>query len=77
MSARVAEGTVVSLDQVLWEMWKSSDLPEGYRVEIIEENLTVSPTGGSRHFTVNRAVLGEGPAKGFVIGPGITGERRG
>ncbi|MEU9043164.1 MULTISPECIES: Uma2 family endonuclease [unclassified Kitasatospora] len=58
MSALVAEGTIVNLDQVLWDMWKSSDVPEGYRVEIIEENLTVSPTGGSRHFTINRAVLG-------------------
>ncbi|WP_317620056.1 Uma2 family endonuclease [Streptomyces sp. CBMA156] len=47
----------MDLDQVLWEIWKSSDLPEGYRMEIIEENLAVSPTGGSRHFSINREVL--------------------
>ncbi|MFF2617543.1 Uma2 family endonuclease [Kitasatospora sp. NPDC058046] len=44
----------MDLDQALWEMWKSMDVPQGYRVEIIEEKLTVSPTGGTRHFTVNR-----------------------
>ncbi|MFI9360042.1 Uma2 family endonuclease [Kitasatospora sp. NPDC053057] len=57
MSALATEVTVVNLDQVLWEVWKSSDLPEGYRLEIIEETLAVSPTGNSRHFDVNNRVL--------------------
>ncbi|MFB7911443.1 Uma2 family endonuclease [Kitasatospora sp. NPDC056076] len=58
MSALVAEVTVVDRDQVLWEMWKSSDEFEGYRVEILdEEGLTVSPTGNSRHARINRRLL--------------------
>ncbi|MFD7455056.1 Uma2 family endonuclease [Kitasatospora sp. NPDC059827] len=47
----------MNLDQVLWDVWKSSELPEGYRLEIIEETLAVSPTGSSRHFDVNNRVL--------------------
>ncbi|MFF2142001.1 Uma2 family endonuclease [Kitasatospora sp. NPDC058190] len=44
----------MNLDQVLWQAWKSMDVPEGFRAEIIEGTITLSPTGGTRHFTVNR-----------------------
>ncbi|MEU4118273.1 Uma2 family endonuclease [Kitasatospora sp. NPDC028055] len=44
----------MNLDQVLWQAWKSMDVPEGFRAEIIEGTITLSPTGGARHFTVNR-----------------------
>ncbi|MER7579797.1 Uma2 family endonuclease [Kitasatospora sp. NPDC097691] len=54
MSALVAEETVVNLDQLLWQAWKSMDVPDGFRAEIIEGTITLSPTGGVRHFTVNR-----------------------
>lgn len=55
MSVLVAERTVaVNLDQLLWQAWKSMDVPEGFRAEIIEGTITLSPTGGNRHFTVNR-----------------------
>ncbi|MFH8379897.1 Uma2 family endonuclease [Kitasatospora sp. NPDC018058] len=54
MSALVSEVTVVNLDQVLWQAWKSMDVPEGFRAEIIEGTITLSPTGETRHFTVNR-----------------------
>jgi Uma2 family endonuclease len=37
------------LDQVLWQAWKAMDLPEGYRAEIIEGSIEVSPTGRLRH----------------------------
>jgi Uma2 family endonuclease len=57
MSALAAEETDVNLDQALWEMWKSMDVPEGFRVEIIEGGFEVSPTGSSRHFDVNNLVL--------------------
>ncbi|MFG2845680.1 Uma2 family endonuclease [Kitasatospora sp. NPDC048296] len=57
MSALVAEATVVNLDQVLWQAWKSMDAPEGFHAEIIEGAITLSPTGGTRHFIVNRQVL--------------------
>ncbi|SOB82838.1 Uma2 family endonuclease [Streptomyces sp. 1331.2] len=129
MSAVVAEVAVVNLDQLPWQAWKSMDVPEGFRAEIIEGAITLSPTDGVRHFTVNRRLgqdlydylkgtgyapgqdgnviaglkvlipdvfvapndvdeiehpegvgvlaIPEGPAKGFVIGPEITGERRG
>lgn len=51
----IAERTVaVNLDQVLWQAWKSMDVPEGFRAEIIEGTIALSPTGGTRHFTVNR-----------------------
>ncbi|MBV2152729.1 Uma2 family endonuclease [Kitasatospora sp. SUK 42] len=63
MSALVAERAVaertvaVNLDQVLWQVWKSLDVPEGFRAEIIEGTITLSPTGSSRHFDVNNRVL--------------------
>ncbi|MFJ9447774.1 Uma2 family endonuclease [Kitasatospora sp. NPDC101235] len=44
----------MNLDQLLWQAWKSMDVPEGFRAEIIEGTITLSPTGGTRHFTVNR-----------------------
>ncbi|WPO73274.1 Uma2 family endonuclease [Streptomyces sp. KN37] len=37
------------LDEVLWRAWKAMDLPEGYRAEIIEGAIEVSPTGRRRH----------------------------
>lgn len=43
------------LDQVLWQAWKALKLPEGYRAEIIERAIEVSPTGRRRHAVlVNR-----------------------
>ncbi|MER7755788.1 Uma2 family endonuclease [Kitasatospora sp. NPDC097643] len=53
----VVEETVVNLDQQLWQAWKSMDVPEGFRAEIIEGTITLSPTGSSRHFDVNNRVL--------------------
>ncbi|WP_343299688.1 Uma2 family endonuclease [Streptomyces sp. 5-6(2022)] len=38
-----------SLDEVLWQAWKAMELPEGYRAEIVEEFIEVSPTGRRRH----------------------------
>ncbi|MFI2431254.1 hypothetical protein [Streptomyces sp. NPDC018693] len=32
------------LDDVLWRAWKAMELPEGYRAEIIEGAIEVSPT---------------------------------
>lgn len=54
MSVLVVEETVVSLDQMLWQAWMSMDVPEGFRAEIIEGTITLSPTGGTRHFSINR-----------------------
>ncbi|MEV7600638.1 Uma2 family endonuclease [Kitasatospora sp. NPDC089797] len=54
MSVLVVEETVVNLDQQLWRAWKSMDVPEGFRAEIIEGTITLSPTGGVRHFSVDR-----------------------
>ncbi|WP_413807558.1 Uma2 family endonuclease [Streptomyces sp. OE57] len=45
----VAGQEAVSLDEVLWQAWKAMELPEGYRAEIIEEFIEVSPTGRRRH----------------------------
>ncbi|MEV7021741.1 Uma2 family endonuclease [Kitasatospora sp. NPDC093558] len=47
----------MNLDQQLWQAWKSMDVPEGFRAEIIEGTITLSPTGSSRHFDVNNRVL--------------------
>ncbi|MGW2377076.1 MULTISPECIES: Uma2 family endonuclease [Kitasatospora] len=44
-------------DQRLWNLWKSMDVPEGFRAEIIEGAITLSPTSGTRHFRINRQVL--------------------
>ena len=42
------------LDEVLWQAWKAMELPEGYRAEIIEGAIEVSPTGRYSHTeTVN------------------------
>ncbi|MBV7697104.1 Uma2 family endonuclease [Streptomyces sp. TRM70350] len=40
---------VSDLDEVLWQAWKAMDLPEGYRAEIIEGTIELSPTGRRRH----------------------------
>lgn len=40
------------LDEVLWDAWKAMELPEGYRAEIIEGSIEVSPTGRRRHAVV-------------------------
>ncbi|MEU2333311.1 Uma2 family endonuclease [Streptomyces sp. NPDC013172] len=37
------------LDEVLWQAWKAMELPEGYRAEIIEGAIEVSPTGCYSH----------------------------
>ncbi|MGK4583002.1 Uma2 family endonuclease [Kitasatospora sp. HPMI-4] len=37
------------LDEVLWQAWKTLDLPEGYRAEIVEGFIEVSPTGRRGH----------------------------
>ncbi|MFD7135268.1 Uma2 family endonuclease [Streptomyces sp. NPDC059894] len=37
------------LDEVLWQAWKAMELPEGYRAEIIEGAIEVSPTGRYSH----------------------------
>lgn len=42
----------VTLDEVLWQAWKAMELPEGYRAEIIEEFIEVSPTGRRRHTVI-------------------------
>lgn len=51
----VADKPGSELDEVLWQAWKAMDLPEGYRAEIIEGAIEVSPTGRLRHgILVNR-----------------------
>ncbi|MCX4550450.1 Uma2 family endonuclease [Streptomyces sp. NBC_01387] len=49
VSPAVDEYPVSDLDEVLWQAWKAMDLPEGYRAEIIEGSIEVSPTGRRRH----------------------------
>lgn len=38
-----------SLDEVVWQAWKAMELPEGYRAEIIEGAIEVSPPGRYSH----------------------------
>lgn len=40
------------LDEVVWQAWKAMELPEGYRAEIIEGAIEVSPTGRLSHARV-------------------------
>ncbi|MFF4384106.1 hypothetical protein [Kitasatospora sp. NPDC001547] len=92
MSALVAERTVaVNLDQSLWQAWESVDVPEGFRAEIVDDHddggavtVLTDPDAGRRDCTSStrapygkEAVIPERPARGFVVGPGITGELRG
>ncbi|MER6960864.1 Uma2 family endonuclease [Streptomyces sp. NPDC000618] len=37
------------LDEVVWQAWEAMELPEGYRAEIIEGAIEVSPTGRLSH----------------------------
>ncbi|MEU2712544.1 Uma2 family endonuclease [Streptomyces sp. NPDC007205] len=60
------------LDDVLWQAWKAMELPEGYRAEIIEGAIEVSPTGRLSHAQIiNRLrnglvrFLGEGQYAAF------------
>jgi hypothetical protein len=39
-------------EEGLWQVWKAMDLPEGYRAEIIEGAIEVSPTGRFAHAQV-------------------------
>ena len=51
----VVENEPVSeLDEILWRTWKAMDLPEGYRAEIIEGSIEVSPTGRRHGVLINR-----------------------
>ncbi|MEV4434030.1 Uma2 family endonuclease [Streptomyces sp. NPDC049585] len=43
------EEPVSDLDEFLWQTWKAMVPPEGYRAEIIEGSIEVSPTGRRRH----------------------------
>lgn len=43
------DNPVSGLDEVLWRAWKAMELPEGYRAEIIEGAIEMSPTGRRRH----------------------------
>ncbi|GAA1391807.1 hypothetical protein GCM10009639_22200 [Kitasatospora putterlickiae] len=47
----------MDLDQALWQVWKAMEVPEGFRAELIEGAIEMSPTGGTRHFNVNRRVF--------------------
>lgn len=49
MTVLADEETAVDLDEALWEVWKAIDVPEGFRVEIIEGSIEMSPTGRLRH----------------------------
>ncbi|MFP3991940.1 Uma2 family endonuclease [Streptomyces sp. E11-3] len=49
VSPAADDSPVPDLDEVLWQAWKSLELPEGYRAEIIEGSIEVSPTGRRRH----------------------------
>ncbi|GAA3833063.1 Uma2 family endonuclease [Streptomyces phyllanthi] len=44
------------LDEVLWQAWKAMELPEGYRAEIIEGAIEVSPTGRLTHAQITNRV---------------------
>ncbi|MFJ5547841.1 Uma2 family endonuclease [Streptomyces sp. NPDC093225] len=44
-----AESPHDGLDEVLWQAWRAMELPEGYRAEIIEGFIEVSPTGRYSH----------------------------
>lgn len=53
MSEAQAESLNVSdPDEGLWQVWKAMELPEGYRAEIIEGAIEVSPTGRFAHAQV-------------------------
>ncbi|WFB08634.1 Uma2 family endonuclease [Streptomyces sp. LX-29] len=44
-----------TLDEALWQAWRTLELPEGFHAEIVEEFIEVSPTGSSSHgLVVNR-----------------------
>jgi Uma2 family endonuclease len=48
-----AKGSKPGFDEIVWQAWKSLELPEGYRAEIIEGAIEVSPTGSKRHSKVS------------------------
>ncbi|MFF2039591.1 Uma2 family endonuclease [Kitasatospora sp. NPDC058170] len=57
MTVLVTEETVVDLDQALWQVWKEMEVPAGFRAEIIEGAIEMSPTGGTCHMTINRRFM--------------------
>ncbi|MGW6060583.1 Uma2 family endonuclease [Streptomyces sp. NPDC055189] len=66
--ARAYETGLAEQDEVLWQAWKAMELPEGYRAEIIEGAIELSPTGRIAHAqTVNR--LRDAMALALAAGP--------
>ncbi|MFD4502012.1 Uma2 family endonuclease [Streptomyces sp. NPDC058457] len=53
-SADIVNGP--DLDEVLWQAWKAMELPEGYRAEIIEGAIEVSPTARRSHMQIANRV---------------------
>ena len=45
-----------SLDEALWQVWKAMDPPEGYRAEIIEGAIELSPTARRSHMLIANRV---------------------
>ncbi|WP_228023228.1 Uma2 family endonuclease [Streptomyces acidicola] len=75
--------SISQLDEVVWEVWKAIELPEGYRAEIIEGAIEVSPIGRLAHArVVNRLrnallrFLGEGQYASYQ-GMDVIHQRRG
>ncbi|MFF4520280.1 Uma2 family endonuclease [Streptomyces bluensis] len=75
--------SISQLDEVVWEVWKAIELPEGYRAEIIEGAIEVSPIGRLAHArVVNRLraallrFLGEGQYASYQ-GMNVIHQRRG
>ncbi|MFH8562713.1 Uma2 family endonuclease [Streptomyces sp. NPDC017988] len=66
----VVDNPVSDLDEILWQAWKAMDLPEGYRAEIIEGAIEVSPTGRRRHMVLTnrlrRALEGHMRGSGYA-----------
>ena len=65
------------LDEVLWQVWKAMELPEGYRAEIIEGAIEVSPTARRSHGLIaNRPAHMRARAHGREANPGMAGKQR-
>lgn len=67
-------GLVPDLDEVLRQAWRSLELPEGYRAEIVEGFIEVSPTGRRGHARIASRAGAEAREREVVRSAGPTPE---
>ncbi|MGW1989832.1 Uma2 family endonuclease [Embleya sp. NPDC001921] len=67
-------------DRFLWRTWRAMTVPEGFRAEIIDGSIVLSPMGGRRHAVLANRLrdaltehLANGPLAAYTAGTVVSG----